>query len=31
MHIWMVGFGIVFVLAAVAGLVFEYHVRPSHH
>lgn len=30
-HIWMIGFGIVFVLAAVAGLVFEYHVRPSHH
>ncbi|MGD9527900.1 cytochrome c oxidase subunit 4 [Pseudonocardia sp.] len=30
-HIWMIGFGLVFVLVAVAGLVFEYHVRPSHH
>ncbi|MGE3284853.1 MAG: cytochrome c oxidase subunit 4 [Pseudonocardia sp.] len=31
MHVWMVGIGIVLLLTAVAGLVFEYHVRPSHH
>lgn len=31
MHIWLVGIAIVVLLLAVAGLVFEYHVRPSSH
>jgi hypothetical protein len=31
MHIWMLGVAIAVLLAAVAGLVFEYHVRPSSH
>ena len=28
---WLIFVGIVFVLAAVAGLVFEYHVGPEKH
>ena len=31
MHIWLVGIAVVVLLLAVAGLVFEYHVRPSSH
>jgi hypothetical protein len=31
MHLWLVGIAIVVLLLAVAGLVFEYHVRPSSH
>lgn len=31
MHLWMVGISIVVLLLTVAGLVFEYHVRPSSH
>lgn len=31
MHLWLVGLAIGFLLLMIAGLVFEYHVRPSHH
>lgn len=31
MHLWLVGLAIVFLLLMIAGLVFEYHIRPSHH
>jgi hypothetical protein len=31
MHLWLVGIAIAVLLLAVAGLVFEYHVRPSSH
>lgn len=30
-HIWMIGISIVVLVLTVGGLVFEYHVRPSHH
>lgn len=30
-HIWMIGIAVVVLVLAVGGLVFEYHVRPSHH
>lgn len=31
MHLWLVGIAIVVLLVGVAGLVFEYHIRPSDH
>jgi len=31
MHLWMVGIAIAVLLFGIAGLVFEYHIRPSQH
>jgi len=31
MHPWLVAIAIGFLLLMIAGLVFEYHVRPAHH
>lgn len=30
-HVWLLVIGVVLVLIAVAGLVFEYHIRPADH
>jgi Cytochrome c oxidase subunit IV len=30
-HVWMIVIAVVLLLMAVAGLVFEYHIRPADH
>ena len=30
-HVWLLVIGLVLLLIAVGGLVFEYHIRPSEH
>ena len=30
-HVWLLVIGVVVLLIAVGGLVFEYHIRPSEH